>query len=245
MNLLKNFDNTTNKIMLSAHDTFTITPDTGGDGLKYCVVVAPYSEDLGWLSGIAHLTHVHIKGADVNARQRRAFRSWTNVPNVGREVETYLHHIMCMYHEDRPDEDIIVFVQGDISDHLENEGGVSPLEFIRRLVSSCAGRSAMSSLMFQMFVPYHFMHASYFGKNLDPVSMCFGDWMVWYAEAAIHQKGVIVPFYKNGLFAMGRDALKRRSHAYFSRIRDKLRTLDPETGHYLERAWAYIFSVSQ
>jgi hypothetical protein len=66
------------------------------------VVLAHHSEDLSWLSRIPEFKDVHLrvytKGPQANLNVPIASRaSFHQLPNVGRESHTYLHHIVENY----------------------------------------------------------------------------------------------------------------------------------------------------
>ena len=89
--------------------------------MKSHVVIAHYYEDLGWLREAAEAwppesvsLFVYTKGPaeppSVPARATLAMR-----PNVGREAETWLHHL-CEHYSDLPD--TVYFLQGNPFDHV-------------------------------------------------------------------------------------------------------------------------------
>lgn len=73
------------------------------------IVVARYREDLGWLESLQHWpTTVYDKGDPQAAHA---------LPNVGREADTYLQHIVQHYDELA---EVTVFLQGNPFDHVQN-----------------------------------------------------------------------------------------------------------------------------
>ncbi len=68
------------------------------------LVVARYHEDLAWLRNIPPQVRAHVYDKSLDG----------NLPNVGREAHTYLHHIVENY-EALPD--LTVFAQGRPFDH--------------------------------------------------------------------------------------------------------------------------------
>jgi hypothetical protein len=58
------------------------------------IVVAHYSEDLDWLLPVANDATIYGKG---EAPQSTNFSPAINLPNIGRESHTYLHHIVENY----------------------------------------------------------------------------------------------------------------------------------------------------
>lgn len=87
--------------------------------MKLITVVARYNEDLKWVESLNTDVVIYNKGDSFDFEMPR-----TDVPNIGRESETYCRFILDWY--DRLHEyDAVVFLQGDPEGHI-NE----PLEII-------------------------------------------------------------------------------------------------------------------
>jgi hypothetical protein len=73
------------------------------------LVVARYAEDLSWLNAVPppYRLHVYDKTYGIEGA--------IQLPNVGREAHTYIHHVCAHYHK-LPD--YTVFCQGDPFHHL-------------------------------------------------------------------------------------------------------------------------------
>lgn len=69
------------------------------------LVVARYNEDLSWVPEGLQVT-IYNKGEPIE-------RPCIQLPNVGRETQTYLHHIVCNYEANEP----LIFCQGNPLDH--------------------------------------------------------------------------------------------------------------------------------
>ena len=74
------------------------------------VVVARYKEDISWLKEINHKIIVYNKGPDCNF-------PCISLPNIGREAQTYLFHIIENYNK-LPEWTILC--QGHPFDHCKN-----------------------------------------------------------------------------------------------------------------------------
>jgi hypothetical protein len=104
------------------------------------LVVARYNEDLSWLAAVPEffLITVYDKGprSGGGGKQQHPYRSRCNhnnvlripeavadrttvvpLPNVGREADTYLKHIISTYEDGEDDADWTIFTQGDPFDH--------------------------------------------------------------------------------------------------------------------------------
>lgn len=205
------------------------------------VVIARYDEDLSWVKPIAANAHVYNKGREDDAvlddLDRTSFASWNMLPNIGREGDTYLHHIINRY-ERTPSDMITIFLQGKIDDHIRGD----PLSFVRACIMQ-ASKALVSVPPYSLQAHYGFRHKTYFGKNLDiSPHGPFGEWFEKFVSKPFPAPGQPMPFYQNGLFAVSWKRIRGRPVGYYQRIKDTISSEDPETGHYLERSWAYIFS---
>ena len=79
----------------------------------YKCVVAKYKEDVSWTEDLP--CEVTIINKDPNDN-----RFQINLPNTGRESDTYCHYIIENYENIQPD-DRIIFLQGTPWDHMDKE----------------------------------------------------------------------------------------------------------------------------
>lgn len=81
--------------------------------MKKEIVISRYNEDVSWISNINPDIKIHLYN---KGEQLSSYRCAT-LPNIGRESNTYLHHICTNYHNLS---DIIFFFQGHPFDHTGN-----------------------------------------------------------------------------------------------------------------------------
>lgn len=201
---------------------------------KVQIVVARYNENLDWLSPMSHICKVYNKGDDSIANS-------INLPNVGRESHTYLHHIIENY--DSLSE-ITLFIQGRITDHHTYRNDI---EFINQLISDAViyGYSQNAHMHNVGFLgAYSYLKMANKWKNLKDSGQTFGEWMtdVMKLGNREYDKYKMLKWYRNGIFSLS----KERIHAYPKSFYENLlkyvdNHVDPETGHYFERAWYEIF----
>lgn len=83
-------------------------------------VIARYNENLDWIQMLPTVDHIYIynKGEafDASAIHMDTPCSLHTRPNVGREAETWLHHICSNYENNN--HDMVVFLQGRPFDHM-------------------------------------------------------------------------------------------------------------------------------
>jgi hypothetical protein len=89
--------------------------------MRYEMVICRYNEDLSWIRSIDITYSIYNKGEDIEF-------DCIKCPNVGRESETYLRHIIEKY-EDLPD--FLILLQGNPGAHMYNF-----VDEIRRYVDS-------------------------------------------------------------------------------------------------------------
>lgn len=75
------------------------------------LVIARHSEDLAWSDRLTVPVVVYNKGEPITTQHELI-----NLPNVGRESHTYLHHIVTRWDQLA---EFTVFCQGNPSDHLD------------------------------------------------------------------------------------------------------------------------------
>jgi len=73
------------------------------------IVIAAYGEDLTWIKEYAHLATIYQKKKDSNTSYSTSYSKVVQLPNIGRESHTYLHHIVNEYHNLA---NVTVFIQG-------------------------------------------------------------------------------------------------------------------------------------
>jgi len=197
------------------------------------MVVAHYQEDLGWvddaLAAFPDLRVYAYHKSTPRHHQNPCVHHET-LPNVGRESHTYLHHILSHY--DALD-DFTFFTQGNPFDHRCRDE-----VFNAYLTSTAAIHPVAQPHM--IFPDWKVTEA---GWNALDSGGTFGDW--W--QRCFQEPMPIFPnggpkVMWNGLFVVRRDRILSRPKAFYERL---IRTVDhdvnPEEGHFMERAWGNIF----
>lgn len=80
----------------------------------YDVVIAKYSEDLSWLDQFKEVNREKSMNTFIYDKSRNPSPEHIPLPNVGREADTYLHHICNHY--DSPSE-CLILLQGNPREH--------------------------------------------------------------------------------------------------------------------------------
>jgi len=210
------------------------------------IVVARFKESCEWLVPISTYCKIYNKGEMETFVNGYHFKEIENLPNVGRESHTYLHFILSHY--DRLPE-VVMFTQGCIKDHFGSNN-----IFILKQMMEDAWRFGKSRATVE-YVPSG-EHVGSFDAdfNFDALSqkwfhedryfqdrrLLFFEWLREYIGC-----DYTVPFYvyRNGIFAVRRNVILKRSKEFYLRLLEQCaHHNDPVEGHFLERSWHYIFS---
>ena len=224
-------------------------------------VIARYDEPLGWLSELEPAAVTVYNKGDSPCGGGGARFAEVRCPNVGREGEAYLRHILDRY-ESLPT--VTVFAQADITDHLAawtafgtRWGGArfrTKGDFLRHLAAQAAAEGISEPTeVFPCDTSDHnwrldwnrdhlgregewFMADSYRGGR----RRAFVDWFE--AHVAAPPAAGDFSVCSCGIFAVRRDRILARPRAYYEALRSEVGWHpDPAEGHFLERAWWYVF----
>jgi hypothetical protein len=203
----------------------------------YDIVVARYNESINWVDWLTPEQRTRVKVYN-KGPDDLSYPVTEKLPNIGREGHTYLWYIIQNY--DRLP-DYVIFIQADPFDHFNFEPkDMSDVvrEWIREVKWNGITKGVTS---------HEYEHDisrdsrfGYYKGNLYPSSRNFGEWMDEFVE-----QGVCPPkrMHACGCFGVSSKLIKTRSVDYYKKILDDLSVdNNPESGHYLERSWHYIFN---
>lgn len=235
---------------------------------KVDIVIARYKENLYWLEDVLSAlksrydisVFIYNKGSTLVVLPEEICDDTLTVrtlPNVGRESQTYLHHIIENYNNRLTDR-YVIFLQGEFKEHFRWYGTPTPSthdEFISNLIKDALQNPSHASTSFAntwrhevggCAAHYGFHIAAHAGQPLAPRSpKSFGD---WYNEFVGEWKDTeswhTIPFWIGGLFAISGEQIRQRPIEYYQRLRDCVGvSLNPEVGHFMERAWLGVFNL--
>lgn len=214
---------------------------------KYNVVVAHYNEDLNWIPNIERTT-LYIYGkyyphdGDYYKQLPFSYALVSNLPNIGREGHTYLHHVITYYDEIvKTPESITAFVQGCVGDHIHHYGINSSQELIPQILSEAEQHSySRSGLNKWYFGPDSAHHEFRAHQGILKANECFGDWLTKYVIPG--EPFPEVEWWVSALFAVKHSEIAKKPKRYYIDLINQLNDLCPESGYYMERAWKYIFT---
>lgn len=165
------------------------------------IVVARYQENVDWVHTLPKdiQVHVYTKGLDV--------------PNVGRESSTYLHHIITQY-DSLTDE--VIFCQGDPFDHVPDfiQRVADGKDTVFGLVSHCDGQG----------MPDHPLGVSVFSKSVLGYSLPKYTFIV------------------GAQFKVTREQIHAHPKAFYVTLFREANA-SHEAPYLLERLWSEIFGI--
>lgn len=193
------------------------------------LVVARHREDLRWLKRVprdVRLT-VYDKSGEAAAGHHA-------LPNVGREAQTYLHHIVRRYDDLA---DWTVFVQGKPFDHapdlhkrlrawVEGRERIGPFRWLGFLVD---WDDARGGRLFQNW-----------SKNPERRPLDMTGFARALGEEAFGRAPFV--FFGGAQFAVSRETIRARPLSFYERARSVSESF-PNAAHCFERVWDRVFGV--
>ena len=199
--------------------------------MTFDVVVAHFNEDISWVEQI-HIDHpdarifIYTKSPDVPL-PTFGFAKVQRLPNVGRESHTYLHHIIHNYSDLA---DSILFTQGHPFDHRPRE------QFFKTYVH---GKDDW----------YPLPNKGKIRPNWKPPvpgildsGGAIGDW--WSKVFDNREKyPMILKVMWFAIFRIKKKYVLSRPISFYERaITTVSHHINPEEGHFFERAWGNLFN---
>ena len=196
------------------------------------LVIARYNEDILWSRNFSKctLTTVYNKGKAHPKGLHETARS-VQLPNVGREAHTFLHHIVRHYDHLAT---TTIFFQGAINTRVEQRLG-PPERYMRNGVDRFYGNNVRAM-----------GRRNGYGWHLHSDSVrASGHTLGSFFANVLHRNlSQSSPWVPGAYFSVGRNAVHRNSRRYYQRIMQNTNLSvhsAPEEAHFMERAWMSIF----
>lgn len=187
------------------------------------LVVSRYNEDINWLTKI-HTWNIAAfnKGEPVEGNF-----SFKQLPNVGRESETYLNYIITNYDNLN---DFTGFIQGNPFDHFE--GCAADTSHIINYINTIK-----ITQDFTFFGDHDLHECDHTGRPHHP-----GLNLYEYANYIKIDIPQIIRFRAGAQFIVSRERIIKNSKEFYCNILRTVNTeISPIQGFLLERLWQYIF----
>lgn len=221
------------------------------------VVIARYNESLDWIDLFTKFInefkvkiYVYNKGGNLVVHDMDGVDSTIEaLPNVGRESHTYLYHMIEHYGAEASDNDITIFLQGHIDDHIrwtikkpKSDANNLRQEYIETLINDAKINSISSSNAVAHSVGVHSATRSFrLHEYKGPIQLAQSPFDVWFEETFGIPFPSSVKWWVGAMFAVRTSLITKRPISCYQRVINDLMTINPELCHYLERSWLYFF----
>jgi hypothetical protein len=198
------------------------------------LVVARYNEDISWTREFDKKI-IYNKG-DFSTIPDDLKPFVVNLPNVGREAHTYLHHIVTHY--DNLD-NLTIFTQGRFTDHF-----IYNLDHFKSLVLNNTEYSR------------NFFDSRYWGENSRHFNFNLDDWGTdlgkktsenlgqWYERVFEEEFPTSPLVYMAAIFSVSKDYIRNRSKEFYIKLIDEVSYHNaPVEAHFMERSWIQVFKI--
>ena len=167
-------------------------------------------------------------------------------PNVGRESETYLRHIVNNYDKLAP---VTVFLPGSFySKPFKKHRAEATIELVLKTGNTVFYGDFVEPdirTAFADFIIEDYQSSNAKNRDANPENQLvpatrrpFGRWYNYHFGGLT---GIKIVCY-TGIFAVSNQHIRQHPIEYYNRLLEELTTSSsPEVGHYFERAWAAIF----
>ena len=212
---------------------------------KKTVVIARYSEDPSWINEIVGCDIViYNKGRDDIDKVK--LKEWEihQLPNLGREGHTYLHHIVSNWDKLNG---LIFFTQASVSDNRDPFYPNIDDGFLEAMVYG------FSAPRYHIYTCEDWSRPPIHGKGngKHDVALKTGamlstnESMVEFATRHLGKLPVISTVSYCGCFIVRSDIIKSRPLEFYKNLLNEMSAhQNPLIGHYLERLWCLIFTKS-
>ena len=204
------------------------------------IIIARFNENLDWVENLRTSSEIIVYNKGKKLKSSNKFKV-INLPNVGRESHTWLHHIYENYHNLNK---YNVFLQGRIDD-LGCMAYRDPNIYFNKIIKNC-----FSVSRFGILSPLHWKD----NLNIEKDIRYSRAWEMGeiskgalgfrkYAKTFLNNIPMIVATSYGGCFGVNRNAIKKHKKSfYYSLLKTVNKHNNPIESHYLERLWCYIFS---
>jgi len=219
------------------------------------IIVSHYNENLEWIKKLTNnnINNIYIyskyleqqdhngirkKNLNINFNNHEYFINlnkniiYKNIPNVGRESETYLRY--CYENYDNLSLGTI-FLQGE--PHVDINGIYEWIDHLLLPENKYTPNTSINTIFSGMkdgHVPM------WYGKCDLSEYNCF-TWLRQYIDPELYPYHMKIYF--GACFGVSKDRILSRPRDFYRNLIDKeLSTTNPEVAHFCERTWYYIFN---
>lgn len=231
------------------------------------VIISRYQEPLTWVKdAFCDVPNcrffIYNKGVhDIDASILPPNHEIIELPNVGREGHTHLHHICTRYEEYKNNPSCIVACfQGEFYSHLPyiqrrwrgdwSDRSKGPeYDYVMDVITDAKARGLSLCVashldMFEGSELYNFKLSSWGPVPMVTVEENFGQWFLKYISKEPEEREF--KWITAANFAFDSKCLANKPVAYYKNIMSTIdKDNNPEAGHFCERSWAYIITTPE
>jgi len=211
------------------------------------IVIARYNENLNWINDEPFNRHpiiVYNKSDNDNFASSDNIKKVVNLPNVGREMNSYFYHIIENYDNLA---EVTIFLPGSADLENKRERSINLVKNVEKTTET-----TMACFNNENFVKdnYNFTIDNYMSSHENNRTMNndssmqvsdtrpFGDWFT--NNFTNGEKNNCISF--NSIIAISRKNILQKPKSYYEKLNNQVNThQNPEVVHYLERSWYAIF----
>ena len=206
------------------------------------LIIARFNEDISWLRSFSDFKIIiYNKGLKFKERE---FKNIINLNNVGRESQTWLHHIVHNYYDL---DDINIFLQGRIDD-LNCMAFKNPNQYLKKI-----DKYGYAASRYGILSPFHWKNnvglennpkykKSWDNLEISRSSIGFRK----FAKSLFPEIPRIVATSYGGCFAIKRELIIKYDIGFYQNLLTKLSGhQNPIEGHFMERLWCYMFTKNK
>jgi hypothetical protein len=203
---------------------------------KECeLVISRYNEDVSWSKQYKNIRTIYNKGED---NLDSEFQPIIKLPNVGTEINTILEHIIRNYDNLANN---TIFMQGNIRDRFCTDTIPFQAFFHSRDndLIGCKFKMDNDTLTKN---EYNFRVNNHNNKKMEPSPYNLGEFFEQVLGIRYSNDSDVI---YQSTFAVGKKRILRYSKQYYLNLLNNTtlsKHIFPEEGHFMERAWAVLFS---
>lgn len=209
------------------------------------IVIAHYKENIDWInheslngSSIKNI-YLYTKNSDYELstllkNNKKIIHQY--LPNLGRESHTYLTY--CIDHYENK-VDTVFFLQGNPFVHNVDINRLSHWIKHSNNTVNFFSKNFTNSFLLKGLTKNG--HIKYWQGNTEPCELDIGRWFIKNIQNTIPKP---VKIYYGANFCIPKSKILLRHKDYYKSIlNENLLTPNPESGHFFERSWFYLFNL--
>ena len=210
--------------------------------MSKCLIISRFQEDISWLNYYKDFKlYIYNKGDEI---QNSNFKNIIKIPNLGRESQTWLYHIVNNYNNL---DDINIFLQARIDD-LGCMAFRNPNEYCQNI-----DKYGFEVKRYGLLGPLHWENNvgiekdSRYKKNWEEGKISKSDLgFRKFAKSIFPEIPIFVATSYGGCFAVKKELILKYNIIFYEKLLDILsKSKNPIEGHYMERLWCYIFTKNK